>query len=219
MLHRITVDTPAEELTQFEPLASALNWVAVAGVGPGSSVVVQGPGHQGLAVAQAAVAAGAATVIVTGAGNDGLRLGVAATLGATALDVEAVDVVAAVMALTEGRGADVVFDVTPATATVASALDLVRTGGTVLLAGLKEGRPVQLVSDHIVHRSLRVLGGTAFTPASMAEAVALLNAGRVDTSTLRGEVLDLDHVEEAIDLLLRRAPGRDAVRVSLRHTH
>ena len=50
-------------------------------------------------------------------------------------------------------------------------------------------------------------------------AVAALNAGTVDTAPLRGAVLDLDHIEDALDLLLRRDPARDAVRVSLRHTH
>ena len=46
---------PAAELTVFEPLANGVNWVSVAGVQPGESVVVQGPGHQGLAVLEAAL--------------------------------------------------------------------------------------------------------------------------------------------------------------------
>lgn len=219
VLHRFTTTTPPEELTQFEPLASARNWVSLAGVGPGRSVVVQGPGHQGLAVVQAALAAGATDVTVTGTSRDAHRLAVAKALGARAVDVEAVDVVTAVREHTGGAGADIVFDVSPVPATVPMALALVRNGGTVLLAGLKEGRPVEIVSDDIVNRSLRVLGGTAFTPASLAEAVAALNDGTVDTAPLRGAVLDLDHIEDALDLLLRRDPARDAVRVSLRHSH
>lgn len=219
VLHRLTVDTPPDELTQFEPLASAINWVGLAGVAAGRSVVVQGPGHQGLAVVQAALAAGATDVTVTGTSRDRLRLAVAADLGAHTIDVEATDVVTAVLERTRGAGADVVFDVSPVPATVPMALALVRAGGTVLLAGLKEGRPVEIVSDQIVNRSLRVLGGTAFTPASLAEAVRALDERRVDTTPLRGAVLDIDHIEDALDLLLRRDPARDAVRVSLRHTH
>lgn len=219
VLHRLTATAPAEELTQFEPLASALNWVGLAGVAAGRSVVVQGPGHQGLAVVQAALAAGATDVTVTGTSRDAQRLAVAAALGARTIDVEATDVVDAVRERTGGAGADIVFDVSPVPATVPMALALVRSGGTVLLAGLKEGRPVEIVSDDIVNRSLRVLGGTAFTPASLGSAVAALNAGTVDTAPLRGAVLDLDHIEDALDLLLRRDPARDAVRVSLRHTH
>ena len=219
VLHRLTVDTPPEELTQFEPLASAINWVQIAGVGPGRSVIIQGPGHQGLAVLQAALAAGATDVVVTGTSRDRLRLDVAAALGAATIDIEAHDVLMAVHERTSGRGADIVFDVSPAPATVPLSLALVRHGGTVLLAGLKEGRPVEIVSDQIVNRSLRVLGGTAFTASSLVAAVAALNERRIDTVPLRGAVLDLDHIDDAIDLLLRRDAAHDAVRVSLRHTH
>jgi 2-desacetyl-2-hydroxyethyl bacteriochlorophyllide A dehydrogenase len=219
VLHRLTSPAPPEELTQFEPLASARNWVQIAGVGPGRSVVVQGPGHQGLAVLQSAFACGASDIIVTGTGQDALRLRAASALGAHIIDVDATDVVKAVRAHTGGQGADIVFDVTPAVATVGLSLDLVRVGSTVLLAGLKERKPVQIISDDIVNRSLRVFGGTAFTPASLAEAVALLNAEAVDTAALRGAVFDLDHLGDAMDMLLRTDPTRDAVRVSLRHTH
>ena len=219
VLHHLTVDTPPEELTQFEPLASAINWVQIAGVGPGRSVIIQGPGHQGLAVLQAALAAGATDVVVTGTSRDRLRLDVAAALGAATIDIEARDVLMAVHERTSGRGADIVFDVSPAPATVPLSLALVRHGGTVLLAGLKEGRPVEIVSDQIVNRSLRVLGGTAFTASSLVAAVAALNERRIDTVPLRGAVLDLDHIDDAIDLLLRRDAAHDAVRVSLRHNH
>jgi 2-desacetyl-2-hydroxyethyl bacteriochlorophyllide A dehydrogenase len=218
VLHRLTSTAPPEELTQFEPLASALNWVRIAALEPGMSVVIQGPGHQGLAVLQCALAAGISEVIVTGTAADALRLDAARALGATTIDIDADDALAAVHTTTNGRGADVVFDVTPAPATVQRSLELVRFGGLVVLAGLKERRPVQIVSDDIVTRSLQIVAGNAFTPASLADAVRLLNDGLVDTAALRGATFDIDHVDEAIDVLLRRAPGRDAVRVSLRHT-
>ena len=218
-LHRLTVDTPPEELTQFEPLASAINWVQIAAVSRGCSVVIQGPGHQGLAVLQAARAAGATDLMVTGTGRDVLRLAAARALGAHVIDVDVHDVIAAVHERTAGRGADIVFDVSPATATVPLSLGLVRSGGTVLLAGLKEGQPVEIVSDQIVNRALRVLGGSAFTADSLALAITALNNQQIDTAALRGAVVDLDHIDDALDLLLRRDPTRDAVRVSIRHHH
>jgi threonine dehydrogenase-like Zn-dependent dehydrogenase len=115
-------------------------------------------------------------------------------------------------------GADVVFDVATATQTVPLALDLVRFGGRVLLAGLKHFQEIPgLVSDHIVMRSLTVLGGTGYTPDSMAESVALLRAGSVRSDLVVGEVFGLDGIDEAMALLARTDPLRDAVRVSLRH--
>jgi hypothetical protein len=40
---------------------------------------------------------------------------------------------------------------------------------------------------------------------------------RIDV--VAGEVFDLDHIDDAMALLQRTAPGRDAVRVGLRHQH
>jgi hypothetical protein len=62
-----------------------------------------------------------------------------------------------------------------------------------------------------------VLGGSGYTPASMAAAVDLITTGAVDVGKLRGEAFGLDQLDEALGLLARAVPGRDAVRVSLVH--
>jgi threonine dehydrogenase-like Zn-dependent dehydrogenase len=218
-LHRLRDDKPAAELTVFEPMANAVNWVEIAGVRPGQTVVIEGPGHQGLAVLEAVLAAGADTVIVTGAAGDGLRLDTARAIGAhEVIDVSATDATARVRDLTGGRMADVVMDVSPAVDTVPLALDLVAFRGTVLLAGLKHFAPVDgIVTDKIVVQGLRVLGGSGYTPESMAKAVDLINTGAIDVGHLRGDVFGLDEIDEALGLLARTIPGRDAVRVSLAH--
>jgi len=100
------------------------------------------------------------------------------------------------------------------------AVDLTRSGGRILLAGLKHFAEVPgLVTDHIVLKSLQLFGGAGFTPASMAAAVALIESGAVRTDVVAGEVFDLDHIDDAMALLTRSLPGRDAVRVGLKHTH
>jgi threonine dehydrogenase-like Zn-dependent dehydrogenase len=212
---------PAEQLTLFEPLASAVHWVETVGVHEGETVVVQGPGHQGLAVLEAVLAKQPRQVVVTGTSGDGLRLDAAMAIGATrVVMVDVDDTVALVRDLTRGMGADVVFDVATATQTVPMAIDLARSGGRILLAGLKHFAEVPgLVSDHIVLKSLQLYGGAGFTPQSMAAAVALIESGAVRTDVVAGEVFDLDRIDEAMALLTRTAPGRDAVRVGLRHSH
>ena len=47
-LMKITESLPATHLTIFEPLSNAVNWVEMAGVTDGQTVVIQGPGHLGL---------------------------------------------------------------------------------------------------------------------------------------------------------------------------
>jgi 2-desacetyl-2-hydroxyethyl bacteriochlorophyllide A dehydrogenase len=219
-LHRMSTAAPAEHLTLFEPLASAVNWVDIVAVHEGETAVVQGPGHQGLAVLEAVLAKEPRQVVVTGTSDDQLRLDAAKEIGAShvvMVDVE--DAHTVVYDLTGGMGADVVFDVATATATVPTAVDLARTGGRILLAGLKHFAEVPgLVTDHIVMKSLQLFGGAGFTPASMAAAVALIEAGGVRTDVVAGEVFDLDHIDDAMALLNRTVPGHDAVRVGLKHT-
>ena len=220
-LHKMSSAPPAEHLTLFEPLASAVHWVDIVGVREKETVVVQGPGHQGLAVLEAVLAKRPRRVIVTGTSEDSLRLDAAKEIGAS--DVVMVDVDDAhtiVYDLTRGNGADVVFDVATVTATVPLAVDLARIGGRILLAGLKHFAEIPgLVTDHIVMKSLQLHGGAGFTPASMAAAVALIESGSVRIDVVAGEVFDLDGIDDAMALLTRTVPGKDAVRVGLKHTH
>ena len=218
-LHRLPDDLPAAELTVFEPLANGVNWVSTAGIDEGDTVVVQGPGHQGLAVLEAVLAANPGTVIVTGTSQDGLRLDAAKAIGAHhTVMVDKDDPVAIVRDLTGGRGADVVFDIATAVQTVTLALDLVRQQGRILLAGLKHFQPIpDLVTDRIVIGGLKVFGGSGFTPDSMARAVELLREKKIRTDVVAGEVFGLDGIEDAMTLLARTDPSRDAVRVSIAH--
>jgi threonine dehydrogenase-like Zn-dependent dehydrogenase len=159
-------------------------------------------------------------VIVTGTSDDTLRLDAATAIGATAVVRVDVDDARTVVAdLTRGLGADVVFDVATATQTIPMAIELARGGGRILLAGLKHFAEIPgLVTDHIVLKSLQLFGGAGFTPASMAAAVGLIESGAVRADVVAGEVFDLDGIDEAIALLTRSDPGRDAVRVGLLHT-
>lgn len=218
-LHRMSDKLPAEQLTLFEPLANGVNWVSIATVNEGDTVVIEGPGHQGLAVLEAVLAHRPSQVVVTGVSDDTLRLDTARAIGAThtvAVDVE--DVREVVADLTGGVGADVVFDIASVPQTVPMAIDLVRFRGRVLFAGLKHFAEVPgFISDNIVMKALTVYGGAGYTPDSMGEAVAMLERGEVRSDLVAGEVLDLDHIEDAMALLARTDPSRDAVRVGLRH--
>ncbi|MAG33827.1 MAG: alcohol dehydrogenase [Deltaproteobacteria bacterium] len=215
-------EIPAAELTLFEPLSSAINWFTKAGLVAGETIVIQGPGHMGLALTALARTMGAGKIVVTGMSNDQSRLDAALALGADAVvDVEDRDVREELAAMTHGAMADLVVDMAPgSTATIPLAVELARPGGRILLAGLKHFAEVEgLVSDLIVLKDLSILGGAGMTPASHRRAAELLTTGRLPTALLRGEVYDLDRLDLALDMLARKVPGKDAVRVSLVHQH
>jgi alcohol dehydrogenase len=139
------------DATLFNPLGAGIRWGATLGqVGEGMVTAVLGPGLRGLYSVAAMKRAGARFTLLTGAGrNDAERLEFGRNLGADlAIDVLEEDAKAALKRETGGL-ADVVVDVTAnAPAAFIQALDLVRPGGTVVVAGTRgTDRTIQSGSD------------------------------------------------------------------------
>lgn len=212
-VYPLTADRPASELTIFEGLANAVAWTRH--VSSGDTVVIQGPGHIGLACVCAAREAGAATIIITGTASDHQRLATAIRIGAThVINVEEVDPVQEVARLTNDAMADVVIDAASnSTKTLGWALQMAKIGADIVVGGLNNFATVEgFVSDLIPMRRLTVHPGGKL---EFQRAVELINSGRVPTTELLGKVFEMDEIGEALSLLAREIPGRDAVRVSL----
>ena len=152
----------------------------------------------GMATIVAARAAGARTVIVTGTAQDRFRLDVAQRVGADhVIDVDAEDPVERVAEITGGDMADVVIDAASGNpVTVTLAMEMVRRGGHVVIAGMKDRRPVEgFLSDWIPMRQITIHPGAGL---DVEKAVALLNAGEVPTGELLGETFTLDRVRGGV---------------------
>ena len=114
VLHPVPPGLSAEEAGLATPMSNGIQWAVLdAEVGKGGTVLVQGPGQQGLCCVMACRQAGADLIIVTGTSKDARRLEVARALGADAdVDVERDDALMRVHEITGGRGVDVVIDCT-----------------------------------------------------------------------------------------------------------
>ena len=134
-VYRLREDVSAAELTVFEPLSCAVTWVAP--VKQDDIVVIEGPGHMGIATIVAARAAGASQVIVTGMSQDRFRLDCALEIGADeVIDVQSDDPVERVKEITGGKMADVVVDAAAGNPiTVNVAMDLVQKAATLSSRG------------------------------------------------------------------------------------
>jgi threonine dehydrogenase-like Zn-dependent dehydrogenase len=140
VIHKVPDAVTQEEAGVITPLSNGVEWALNdAGVGFMSTVLIQGPGQQGLSQVVACRQAGAALIIVTGTGRDNARLELAKQLGADhTVDVDSEDPLAAVRELTAGKGVDVVLDCTAGagTAPVLLGIDaLKRRAGTLLVQG------------------------------------------------------------------------------------
>lgn len=215
IVHRIDPALPPEVAVMFNPLGAGYRWaVEIPGTGPGDVVLILGPGQRGLASVIAAREAGAARIFVTGLAADARKLALARAFGADAtIDVENEDLKQRVRELTDGRGADVVVEVTAwATEPVRDAIDCVRPGGTVVLAGVKGFRPVpDFVSDKIVLKEVRVQGAIGVTSSGYRKAIGLLEAGRVDVSRMHTHRFALTEAELAIRTLAREIPDEESI--------
>jgi threonine dehydrogenase-like Zn-dependent dehydrogenase len=164
-LHAVSDDVSAEAATFIHPLAAGYTWaVQLAALVPGERVMVLGPGPRGLACVLAALGAGAEWVGVSGLDVDEDRLRTASELGAQLTVNATTEDVAQSVADHLGNRPDVVIDVTSDDPeAMFTALDLVRSGGRVILASTKGNRPVQFFSDVIVTKQLTVRGALGAT--------------------------------------------------------
>ena len=125
VMHRVPDHIPPAQAALFLPMSNGVEWVYRYGdLQLGDTVLVQGPGQQGLAAVLTAKEAGAACIIVTGLSHDAHRLALARELGADhTIDVETENFRDKVLDITSGKGVNVVVNVTGGgTTTVADAI-------------------------------------------------------------------------------------------------
>ncbi|MFC4052594.1 zinc-binding dehydrogenase [Actinomadura syzygii] len=233
VVHKVSDAVAPTTAATFNAVAAGVEWaVEVPGTRAGDCVVVLGAGQRGLACVLAARAAGADPVIVTGLASDRHKLDLALELGATAavevdggeadgVNADGGGVPAKVLESTGGVQPDVVIDVAAYDPqTVLDAMTLARPGGTVILAGLKGGRPVPgWISDDVVTKGLRVQGVRAVGHTSFRRAVALINSGEHPLHRLVTHTFGLQDAAEAIETLAGNRPGSRPISVVITPDH
>jgi len=214
-LHKMDKTIPAEIAVMYNPLGAGFRWgVEIPDTQPGDTMLIMGPGQRGLAAVIAASAAGASTIIVSGLEADHRKLELARLFGAThTIDIQNENLKDSIKTITNGEGVDTVLDVTPAaTAPVEDAVSVVRTGGCVVLAGVKGYKPVgNFVSDKVVFKEIRILGAFGVTSSGYKKAINVIETGQVPLHNMHTHSFAVTEAELAIKTLGREIDGEESI--------
>lgn len=199
-VHRLPDRVSLLDGALLEPLAVAVHAVLEGpfNVGPGSTVVVTGPGTMGQLVAQVCTAVGA-RVIMVGLDRHEARLQVSKENGVyAAVSSDSVDVRGLIDSLTDGMGADHVFECSGAVSQVRDGLGYLGKGGKLgLVAFYKD--PLTVDAMQVVHNELEIVGCRGKRASSFRTALALLDEDKLALSSLIGSVRPLEEWDAAID--------------------
>ena len=194
-----------EEGALMEPLSVGVYAIHRSGLKAGQSVVIIGAGPIGLVTLQAARAAGAGSITVLDL--DAGRLAIAKKLGATnAVDSNDAPPEVQVRVLTDGRGADLVFDAAGSPKSAALAVHLVKRGGRIVMIGfaLEDNFPYPLVTAMAKEADIV----TVFRYANVyPSSIGLVAAGRINLKSLITHRFPLEQAEQALQLSDRREDG------------
>ena len=212
-LNRIPAHVGFAEASVTEPLACVINGQELARVGKGDDVVVVGAGPIGCLHVRMARANGAARVVLVELNRARLDDAAAIVQPDAAVCAADTDPVAAVLALTDGRGVDVVVTAAAAGTAQEQGLQmLARRGRLSLFGGLPKDKPTITLDSNLVHyRELMLVGANGSSPEHNARALDHIATGRVRVDDLITHRLPVDAVLDAFEIVSRG----DAIKVTI----
>lgn len=175
-----------------------------AAVQPGDIVVVIGCGGVGLSAVQGARIAGAHRIIAVDPVPS--RLDLARTLGATdVVPSSEPDLVAQVVALADGLGADHVIEAVGRVNTIEQGLSMTRRGGTVTVVGLvPAGSTISVSTDELFYeRRLQgsVMGSNDFK-IDVPRYLEMYRTGLLDLGEMITERIALDEINDGFAAMI-----------------
>ncbi|MEM7343345.1 MAG: alcohol dehydrogenase catalytic domain-containing protein [Chloroflexota bacterium] len=194
-LHRLPNTLSLTYGALIEPLAVACHDVRLGEVKSGDNVVVLGGGPIGMLVALVAQEAGAN---VTLSEINPFRVEMAQSLRFRAINPKETDLVADVMAQTNGAGADVVFEVSGSGAGASVMTDLVRARGLIVVVAIfGEAPPIDLF--RFFWREIRMRGVRVYEPEDFDRAIELAASGKLPLDKIITNIRPLEALQAGFE--------------------
>lgn len=203
VFHRVPPGVPLHVAAMALPIGNGFQWAVLdGGAGPGKTVVIQGPGQQGLGCVVAAASAGASTIILSGLRHDEHRLEVGRELGAHhTVAVDEANLVDEVRRITDGRMADIVVECSGASHDIVNAsLPLLRKRGTFLLATRKGDIPA-FDADQVVNKQIVFRGTRGHSYQAVELALRTMAQGRFPLERISSHVIGLPDLDAGLKMV------------------
>lgn len=210
--HKLADDLSFEEGALAEPFACVVHAVCnLTHPMAGDLVLVVGPGPMGQMVAALAKASGC-VVVISGINGDEERLrfarenyGIQHTVNSQETDLKAY-----LEALSDGRGADYVYDCTGAVPGILSGLNCCKCKGTFVAIGMNMGN-IPLDYYNIVYKKeITIQGDKSTSTVTWARTLRIMNGKCVDLKPLISEVIPMSKWKEGYETF-RKAKGMKVI--------
>jgi propanol-preferring alcohol dehydrogenase len=165
----------------------------------GEDVVIIGTGGVGLCALQMAKIGGG-NVTAVDILEDKLR--VAKILGADyVVNSQKENIVAKVMEFTQGKGADVVFELVGRESTMVEAIRALKPGGRLVFIGYSEDFLKVHPLNDLIRSEIQIVGSRASSRRETYAALELLRSGKFNLDRLITHSLSLDEINSGLDLV------------------
>jgi len=207
-LHHLPKDMSLRYGALIEPLAVACHDIRMGQVAAGEAVVVLGGGPIGMLVAMVAQAKGAQVLVSE---INPFRVAFARSLGIDAINPTVQDLPAYVLEKTNGRGADVIFEVTGSAAGAAMMTQLPRIRGRIVVVGIFS-QPQAVDLFRFFWRELNLQGARVYEHQDFDDAIRLAASGQLALDRIITEVRPLDELQAGLQLM---ASGGEVMKILL----
>ncbi len=202
MCFKLPDNVSTKEGCLIEPLSVGFHAANQGDVKVGDTVVIFGAGCIGLMTLLSVKAHGAGRIIVSDLSD--VRLKKAKEFGASdVIDASKCDnVIDEIKRLTDGRGADVVFENAGSAVTIAQTPFAVARGGTIVLVGMASQEEITYNFGQIMDKEAAIKSVFRYRNI-YPKAIAAVASGSISLKGIATHEYDLEHIQEGFDEVVK----------------
>ncbi|SDE42229.1 2-desacetyl-2-hydroxyethyl bacteriochlorophyllide A dehydrogenase [Pricia antarctica] len=203
VLHKLRPETDLKLAALIEPLSVAVHDVRRGELKAGETAVVLGGGPIGLLVAMVAKETGA-NVIVSEVNEK--RIKKANELGLNAVNPTKIDLVKYVIEQTEGRRADVVFEVAGVQPALDVMCEVAGIRGRIVMVAI-HGQKKEIDLFKFFWKELKLIGARVYEKEDYEKAIALITANELPFEEMITDVQPLSNIQQVFENIDKNPDG------------